>query len=281
MADAARPLVSVIIPTYDRAALTAEAVASVQAQTYPNAEIIVVDDGSGAADRAALEGLTGITLIRQENGGSASARNAGLAAATGAFIASLDSDDLWHPTFLERCVGALEGAQLDVVFANWQRAPAGPSWLDNEAAAGRLDRFGGTLRDAWTHLTPAAVRNMFLRACPAPSSSLLIRRSAMRGGWNERTLVGDDWYLLLEIVLGSEARAAYTLEPLWTKRVDGQNKYDGSSPADIARNLFVHDLGLFRRDFASQLTARERRLLARRHALWHARLGYLHLRGKA
>ena len=103
----------------------------------------------------------------------------------------------------------------------------------------------------------------------------------MPEGWNERTKVGDDWYLVLQLVLGQEVRAAYTLEPLWTKRTDGRNKYDGAPVARIVRDLFIHDLGLFRRDFADRLTPRERTHLAWRHLLWHAHLGYLHLRRKA
>ncbi len=90
--------ITVLITTYNRAALVGEAVESVLAQTRPADEIIVIDDGSTddtAARLAAFEGR--IRVIAKENGGVSSARNAGLAAATGDWITFLDDDDVWVP----------------------------------------------------------------------------------------------------------------------------------------------------------------------------------------
>ncbi len=91
--------VSVIIPTYNRAAQVAEAVASVLAQTWREFELIVVDDGSSDYTLAALAPYASrIRLIRRGKcGGVSAARNAGMAAARGAWLAFLDSDDLWLP----------------------------------------------------------------------------------------------------------------------------------------------------------------------------------------
>lgn len=94
------PLVSVIIPAYNRAALIGESLESVYAQTYEPLEVIVVDDGSTDDLESALSPYLrqGLRLIRHEtNKGAPTARNAGIAEAKGEFIAFLDSDDLWEP----------------------------------------------------------------------------------------------------------------------------------------------------------------------------------------
>ncbi|MCZ7606475.1 MAG: glycosyltransferase [Planctomycetota bacterium] len=98
-------LVSVIIPTFNRAARMPVAVRSVLAQTWRPLEIVVVDDGSPDDTPQVLRGLEPeVTaagaiprFIRQQNGGAAGARNTGMKAATGQWIAFLDDDDRWYP----------------------------------------------------------------------------------------------------------------------------------------------------------------------------------------
>ena len=93
---------SVIIPVYNRAAVIARAVESVLAQSRPADEIIVVDDGSVDETASFLnQYLPQIKIIRQENGGVSAARKTGIRAATGEWIALLDSDDEWLPQKLE------------------------------------------------------------------------------------------------------------------------------------------------------------------------------------
>jgi len=87
-------LVSIIITTYNRKSYLRGAALSVLSQDYPEKEVIVVDDGSTDGSAAEAEGLP-LTYIHKENGGISSARNAGLAAARGDYIAFLDVDDLW------------------------------------------------------------------------------------------------------------------------------------------------------------------------------------------
>lgn len=174
-----KPLVSVIIPTRNRAALTLEAIASVRAQTHREIEIIVVDDGSEDDTAETVGHLPDITFVSQPHRGSAAARTRGLAAAAGELVASLDSDDAWHPAFLERCVGALCAWNLDLVFANWIRDSPAPSYLDLQAEDGRLARYCADVRDGWALLTSEQLRAMFLSACPSPSSSMVLRRASM------------------------------------------------------------------------------------------------------
>ncbi len=102
-----QPLVSIIIPTYNRATLCKRAVMSVLGQSYPHVEVIVVDDGSGDDTKQILTSLDDrIVYIEQENAGVCAARNRGIQAAQGEFVAFLDSDDLWLRDKL--------AAQLDV-----------------------------------------------------------------------------------------------------------------------------------------------------------------------
>jgi len=103
------PLVSVIIPTYNRAAYIADAIRSVQAQTYAKVQIIVADDGS-TDDTAAVVSEFGdsVAYLRLAHRGQpAATRNSGLSKATGDFIAFLDSDDLFLPGRLAKQVSAL------------------------------------------------------------------------------------------------------------------------------------------------------------------------------
>jgi len=262
-------LVSVIIPTYNRATSVLEAIDSVRAQTYSSKEIIVVDDGSTDRTAAVVTGLEDVRYVLQQRAGPATARTRGLQLAHGEFIASLDSDDLWTPMFLDQSVAAISASGLDLVFANWGHESGEPSYFSRREASGQLARFCGDHRDGWCVLTPAQVREMFLDSCLAPSSSMLLRRSSMPSRWNPKMLVADDWYLILEMSLTKPCRAAFTTAPLWLKRTDGNNRYDGQSFGRVIRDLYFHDHAQFRRDFRHRLSRRERTRLALRQ------LGYL------
>jgi len=103
--EATTPLVSIVIPAYNRAWCLAEAVDSVLAQDFRDFELIVVDDGSADDTPQLLERYgDAIRVLRRENRGVSAARNAGIAAARGGLIAFLDSDDLWLPGKLSRQV---------------------------------------------------------------------------------------------------------------------------------------------------------------------------------
>jgi glycosyltransferase involved in cell wall biosynthesis len=104
------PIVSVIIPTYNRCEQVAETINSVLDQTERDLEIIVVDDGSTDDTRVVIESIQDprIKYYYKENGGAASARNLGLSNASGKYVAFLDSDDLWPKNYLEIMVGHLE-----------------------------------------------------------------------------------------------------------------------------------------------------------------------------
>jgi len=135
-------LVSVIIPTYNRAVRCKAAVESVLVQTHGNVEVIVIDDGSKDNTREVIRGLDKrVIYICQANAGVSAARNTGLEAATGNYIAFLDSDDSWLPWKLE--------AQLRVLQAFPE---AGMVWSDMVA----VDENGNTIHESYIKLMYAA-----------------------------------------------------------------------------------------------------------------------------
>jgi GT2 family glycosyltransferase len=103
------PLVSVIIPTYNRAGIICRTIDNIFQQTYSNIELIIVDDGSTDDTLSKLRQYgSRLRVVEQSNSGPAVARNHGAKLAHGEIIAFQDSDDLWKPTKLERQVALLE-----------------------------------------------------------------------------------------------------------------------------------------------------------------------------
>jgi glycosyltransferase involved in cell wall biosynthesis len=112
--------VTVIIPTYNRADLLPEALDSVLGQTYPNVELIVVNDGSTDNTEEVLEPyMEKINYLRQANRGVAAARNAGIKKASGRYVTVLDDDDIMLPRAVELMVRCIHrNPQVDVLFKN-------------------------------------------------------------------------------------------------------------------------------------------------------------------
>jgi glycosyltransferase involved in cell wall biosynthesis len=107
-------LVSVIIPAYNAQRFLPMTLSSARAQTYPNIEIIVIDDGSADATPEIAEAAARVDkrvrVIHQRNAGVAAARNRGIAEALGDYVAPLDADDVWHPRNVALQVEALRAA---------------------------------------------------------------------------------------------------------------------------------------------------------------------------
>jgi glycogen synthase len=120
----AAPLVSVVIPYFELESYVEETIASAVDQTYPELEIIVVNDGSFRQEDGVLAELAErypIKVLAQQNSGLGAARNFGISQSRGRYVFPLDADDVAAPTFVERCVEVLD-ADDDLVYAtSWSR----------------------------------------------------------------------------------------------------------------------------------------------------------------
>lgn len=194
------PLVSVVIPTHNRADLLLSAIRSVLKQTYTSWELIVVDDGSTDATAEVMDPFLRsnrdqIKYIKKKNGGCASARNAGLKAATGDYLCLLDSDDLFMPAKLEVQVGLLERyPSTGFVYSDAFEFDAltGHAWLSRVANQGGQGDFA--LQHFMTnHARPGA---------------LLYRKSILDrvGGFREDFRYNEDSHFLQRIALLEDGR---------------------------------------------------------------------------
>jgi teichuronic acid biosynthesis glycosyltransferase TuaG len=118
-------LVSIITPMYNGARFVSQTIDSVLMQTYGNWEMFVIDDGSKDNGPEIVSGYAAadprIKLLRQANGGSAAARNNGIRAANGQYIALLDSDDTWNPDFLEQQLALMKERNALLVYSSHTR----------------------------------------------------------------------------------------------------------------------------------------------------------------
>lgn len=199
------PRVSVIIPTYNRAAPVKEAVASVLAQTCRDFELLVVDDGSTDGTLEALEVFGGeIRVIsRPARRGVSAARNAGVATAQGEWLAFLDSDDLWLPEKLARQMAFLE---------------ANPQFLLCQTEEIWVRR-GVKVNPPRTHRKEGG--RIFLRSlerCLVSPSAVVLHRRLIddHGGFDEELLAAEDYDLWLRLTWRYEA--GLLPEPLIIKR---------------------------------------------------------------
>lgn len=118
-------LVSIITPCYNGEQFISETIESVESQTYPNWEMLIVDDGSTDGSEEIInqyaEKDSRIKLIKQKNAGSAEARNNGIRHAQGQYIALLDSDDVWLPEFLSSQIEFMNKNKTFCVCSSYRR----------------------------------------------------------------------------------------------------------------------------------------------------------------
>jgi hypothetical protein len=202
-----RPTFSVIVAAYQAAETIGEALDSVLAQTVPPHEIVVCDDGSTDDLDAALAPLRDrIVLVRKENGGEASAKNAAARAATGEFVAILDADDVYLPGRLE-ALGALAAARPDLDLLTTD------AYLEVE---GRVVR--RVYGHDWTFEVEDQRREIMRRNFVFGHAAVRRERLLAAGGFDETIRFTTDWECWMRLILGG-SRAGAVLEPLGHYRV--------------------------------------------------------------
>ena len=253
------PMVSVIIPTYNREGQVGKAIDSALNQTYPNKEIIVVDDGSTDDTSNLMRKYPDVRYIVQEHGGQAAARNNGLRNAAGTLITSLDSDDVWNYNFISSCVDAIEKNKLDFVFANWSQDAGNGEFIDPFSTYNFFKPYLNNRNDQWNILENDELRTLYISGCPSPSSSLMIRRSSIVSEWNDILKIADDWCIIMDIIFSKNCRAAFTKNKLWIKHIDGSNIHDGRSENELLKYLYVHDMEIMFNRYKKNLVQKEKR----------------------
>ena len=180
---AANPKVSVVVTTYNRAALLPRAVRSVLAQTYEDYELIIVDDCSTDDTPEVVQRFADsrIHAVRQaENRGQSAAVNTGIRLARGEYIAFLDDDDEWVDTKLLHQVRTLDASDPRVGLVY--------TWFDYVDTSGTRHAGGRSV------LSGDVSQNMLRWELPAPTSAYLVREKAARqiGGFDEELTIATD-----------------------------------------------------------------------------------------
>ncbi len=181
-------LISVIIPTFNRAHVLRRALCSALSQTVPAHEVIVVDDGSVDGTQELVRGFPRVRLIEQGfNRGAAAARNRGMAAASGNYVAFLDSDDVWLPQKLETQRELVVQHGLDVVTSG--------VWL--QAGQRRVRHFSFPHVEGRRHWTIGQ-----LQSYPCGTSTWLARKAVLLDaqGFDESLPNAEDLDLLARIL---------------------------------------------------------------------------------
>ncbi len=242
-------LISAIIPTYNRAATIGDAVASVLEQTYPELEVIVVDDGSSDSTDAVLAKFgDSIRIVKQANAGPSAARNHGVEISRGEIVSFLDSDDTWKPGKISEQASLMAKAGNDMCccvcnsdIIGFSGEPAGNSF-NNAGLKVEIER------GEW--LNPGEVlATRFLLF----NQVVAIRRSAFDqvNGFNQSLRILEDYELAMK--LSAVGRWGIISKPLVNKR----NDTDGigvvcmkdtlkhiSTCADVIAGILAADHGL-------------------------------------
>ena len=213
-ANAARPLISVVMPCYNAAPYLAEAVGSALNQTYGNVEVVLVDDGSSDGSEAVAARLAAdypgrFILAHSNRIGPFPARNQALRLIRGELVAFLDADDWWDTSALEKLYTAMTSAQADIAYCGWQNvgegihsAPYVPPRYEEE--------------DVVEH---------FVRTCPWPIHAALVKRGLVErlGGFSERRYSAMDYDFWLR-ALAATRRMVQVPEVLAFYRWHGQGQ---------------------------------------------------------
>ena len=218
--DESAPSISVVIPCYNAAAFLRATIESILGQTHPVLEVIVVDDGS-TDDSANIAESFGppVRVIRQPNQGESAARNRGIEAAAGEWVAFLDADDLWLPTKVELQAEAIRSAPADVVCVT------GDFLLFGEGQEERLCSLPARY-DA-----PHPLREMLVGFTVHIDCAVVRRAAALRTPFPESIVHAED--AIFFVLLRSQGRFLRIPEPLARYRRHGPQQ--SQEPSHVLR----------------------------------------------
>ncbi len=205
----ALPLVSVVIPSCNRANVVSRAIRSVLSQTYQNIEIIIVDDGSEDETPGVLSEFSNIRVLTQDNRGVSAARNTGIETSYGELVAFLDSDDEWLPEKIQKQV-ALYSSENPFFICHTNEI-----WMRNGKPVAQKDihvKQGG-------YFFERAVERCLI----SPSAVMISRALLDEVGWfDEQLRAAEDYDLWLRIT--ASYRVDFVDEPLVIKHAGEPNQ---------------------------------------------------------
>jgi glycosyltransferase involved in cell wall biosynthesis len=247
--------ISVVTPCYNAQRFVGQAIQSVLDQSYQDFEIIVVDDGSTDGSLQVVEKFRDgrIRLLSQANGGPAKARNTGVRAAGGEFLAFLDADDLALPHRFASQLAVLEAdPELSVV-------GSGYVWIDETGAALPWPHH------SWQHEPDLNDLASWLVDCPFVPSATMLRRQAWEDvdGFDEDLVGPEDWNFWMRLVVTSHRMT-------WQREVVCLYRRSASSLSENAERMSANSPEALRRvmarpDFPASLLPLAQKGLAIRH----------------
>jgi glycosyltransferase involved in cell wall biosynthesis len=222
MSNTTFPLISVVMPAFNAERFICESIESVLHQSYPNIELIVINDGSTDNTANTISHLkNSINYLETENKGVSAARNLGIQEAKGEWIAFLDADDIWFTNKLKLQFDKLDGC-------NW-------SYTDSYYLGKQYKH--DTKRSDLSPLFSGNIFNHLLTENIITTSSVVVKKSLIQnvGGFDENLEALEDWKLWLEIAKAHPI--SYINEPLLKYRV-----YAGSTSRKARKMLPLHKL---------------------------------------
>lgn len=208
------PLVTAVIPNYNYSRYLADAVGSALNQTYENLEVIVVDDGSTDDSLKVLEQFSDrIKVIAQQNAGVSAARNNGVAAGAGEYLAFLDADDVWHPEKIKKQV---------------ERFASEPSLGMVHVGVRDIDADGRELRTLLDGMQGDVAPELLISDRPVilgGGSGIMITRRIFDdvGGFDQRLSTCADWDIFYQ--MGLRSKVAFIPYVLLDYRFHGSNMH--------------------------------------------------------
>jgi GT2 family glycosyltransferase/radical SAM superfamily enzyme YgiQ (UPF0313 family)/SAM-dependent methyltransferase len=227
------PLVSVIVPTYNRPDMLAATLESILNQTYQRLEIIVVNDCGLEVENIAgwLNRQGNITYVRHAcNRGLAAARNTGIKLARGKYLAYLDDDDLFYPDHLETLVTALEGSRFRVAYTDAHRA-------HQEKKHGRYATVALDLPFSHDfHRDSLLVANQFPVLCLMHDKACLEEA----GTFDESLTTHEDWDLWIRLALQEDFLHIKKITGEFSWREDGSTMTSSKTPDFVRTMQIIH-----------------------------------------
>lgn len=226
------PLVSIIMPLYNAEKYVAEAIESVQAQTYTHWELIIVNDGStdGSLAVASQYESEKIKVYSQENKGASAARNFGYNQSKGKYIKFFDADDIISANMLEAQVALVEQNKVSIVVSSWGR------FYNNDISTFKLTNSNNIetepinwIINEWRYAQPMTQPGMFL-----------IQRKTIEdaGLWNEKLSLIDDFEFYTRVILNSK-KIELSKEAILLYRSGLQNALSGQKSRKAVESAFL------------------------------------------